>query len=373
MTVVHVFPSFGIGGAQMRAVQLANWFGARQRHVVISIDNDYGSRTFLHPEIEIASISPPFEKGAALRHLPTIRRILAAHGAELLLTYNWGSIEWALANRLSPVVPRHIHFEDGFGPEEVDRQIPRRVWFRRLALSGRQSKIVVPSQTLREIATGIWRFSDRRVFYVPNGIDLGRFRAVGATAPAPGFVKQPGEIVIGTVARLRPEKNLRRMISAFATLQKATAQSCRLLIVGDGSERVLLEEHARNLGLQERVVFFGATERPEALLAAMDIFTLSSDTEQMPISVLEAMACGLAVASPDVGDVANMVAAENAQLVRGVRSAEGLATALRTLCEDTALRARLGTANRAKAEQEFDENVMLARYEQLFAAPSTAS
>jgi glycosyltransferase involved in cell wall biosynthesis len=105
------------------------------------------------------------------------------------------------------------------------------------------------------------------------------------------------------------------------------------------------------------VLFTGAVEDPAPLYAEFDIFALSSDTEQMPLSVLEAMAAGLPVAATDVGDVRAMLAPANAaHVVPGDPAA--LAAALQRLAEDPAQRSWLGAANRAMAERDFDEALM---------------
>ena len=85
-----------------------------------------------------------------------------------------------------------------------------------------------------------------------------------------------------------------------------TSLPVRLVIAGDGAERATLEQFAQELGISDRVVFTGHM-LPEAVLGSFDVFALSSDTEQMPNAVLEAMAARLPVASVDVGDVKDMV------------------------------------------------------------------
>ena len=77
----------------------------------------------------------------------------------------------------------------------------------------------------------------------------------------------------------------------------------------------MLESQSRAMGLDDIVTFTGAIEDPARLLGVFDVFALSSDTEQMPISVLEAMAAGLPVASVDVGDVKEMLSLENRPFV----------------------------------------------------------
>ena len=107
--------------------------------------------------------------------------------------------------------------------------------------------------------------------------------------------------------------------------------------------------------------FTGHLDDPAALYRGLDVFALSSDTEQMPLSVIEAMASGLPVAATDVGDVAAMVAAENQAFVTPVEDA-ALAEAIVALARDAALRARVGAANRAKAAAEFGQAAMTAAW-----------
>ena len=346
--IMHVFPGFGVGGAQVRFAALANHFGAAFRHVVVSLDGNLGCRERLRPDLEVAFPAVDAPKRATIANAWHFRRLLGAWRPALLVTNNWGAIEWAMANLVA--IARHIHIEDGFGPEERDRQLPRRALIRRLVLA--RSTVVLPSRNLQRIATTIWRLPPSRVRYIPNGIDLERFaaaRARGATVNTPP--------VIGTVAALRAEKNLGRLLRAFA----AVAQTAQLLIVGDGPDRAALEALARSLGLQERVRFAGHIDDPAPFYAGFDVFALSSDTEQMPLSVIEAMAAGLPVAATDVGDVRAMLADENAPFVGQLRDAD-LAGALAALLGDPALRARVGAANQAKARAEFDQATMFRAY-----------
>jgi len=288
----------------------------------------------------------------------------------VLVTCNWGTIEFAIANILP--VTRHLHVVDGFGPEERATQMPRRVLMRRLALG--RTPVVLPSRALVRIATEIWKLPPRFIRYVPNGVDLDRFApAVDTVADgAPGAMMHdvadgvvdaarhgPALPVVGTIAALRIEKNLPRLLRAFAVLVEATP--ARLVIVGDGPERPLLAALAAELGIARQVEFAGSRQDTPAFYARFDVFALSSDTEQMPLAVIEAMASGLPVVATDVGDVAAMVAEANAPFVTPLDHA-ALAAALRTLLSDTALRTRIGAANRLKARRDFDQAAMFAAY-----------
>ena len=194
------------------------------------------------------------------------RRIIAA-APGLLLTYNWGAIEWALANSLFGLC-RHVHFEDGFGPEETDKRLWRRSMLRRLALM-RTSTIVVPSRNLEGIAQREWHLPTTRLRYIPNGIDADAFAAHDDDAPL--FARSPDEVIIGTVAPLRPEKdNAARLVRVFARLD--APQQTRLEIAGGGTQRDEIEALARGIEIADRVIYLGNVAEPQRALALSRYF-----------------------------------------------------------------------------------------------------
>jgi glycosyltransferase involved in cell wall biosynthesis len=343
--VVHIFPTFAVGGAQVRFAAIANHFGPAFRHIVVALDGNLACRERLRPDLDVTFPTIAANKNAMLSNAWQYRARLRAWRPDALVTCNWGAIEFALAN-IVPVT-RHLHVVDGFGPEERDAQIRRRVLTRRVALS--RSPVVLPSRNLVRIATEVWKLPPRVVRYVPNGIDLARFATDGSQRGSP-------EPVIGTVAALRPEKNIARLLRAFATLP-----SGRLIIVGDGPERPALEALAAALGVTQRVRFAGHHHQTAAFYAQFDIFTLSSDTEQMPLSVIEAMAAGLPVVSTDVGDVRLMLTEQNVSYVTQLDHT-ALAAALRALVVDPDLSRRIGLGNLAKARRDFDQAAMFAAH-----------
>jgi len=95
------------------------------------------------------------------------------------------------------------------------------------------------------------------------------------------------------------------------------------------------------------------------------VFAVSSDSEQMPFSVLEAMACSRAIASTDVGDVSDMVAHANRPFVVPKDDEVAFARAITVLLNDSALRTRLGESNRDRVQKEFPEERMLVAYRNL--------
>jgi glycosyltransferase involved in cell wall biosynthesis len=353
-----VFSTFAVGGPQVRFAALARGLGEQFEHVVVSLDGACGAGRLVPPGVRLRR--PPQVPTRGLGRFRSARAALREERPDLLVTYNWGAIEWALADRFRPVCP-HLHAVDGFGPEEAGRQLRRRLWLRRLALSG-ATTVVVPSQTLRKLAIDSWRLDPGKVHHVPNGVDAG---ALEAQACSPLAVRrQPDERVFGTLCGLRPEKNLARLLKIAALLPNDPPW--RLAIGGDGAGRAALEAQARALGLSERVDFLGFVASPGALLGALDLFVLTSDTEQMPLSVLEAMALGLPVLATDVGDLRAMLPEQSrATCLFAPADQAGFAGRLAALLAAPAERARLGALNRVKAA-EYRLDTMIARYDRLF-------
>jgi glycosyltransferase involved in cell wall biosynthesis len=359
LLVMHVFPSFAVGGAQVRFAALANRFRSRWRHVVVPLDGKGGCAERIGPKVPFALLDPPRGGGGPLGHLWRIQALLRRLRPDVLVTGNWGSIDWAIAAHAVPGL-RHLHIEDGFGPEEAHTQFRRRVLTRRVALRG--STVVLPSLTLLRLARDVWRLDPARLRYVPNGLDLNRFRPDGPAAALdlPRIDPMLDGPVIGTVAALRPEKALDRLLRAGALLARRRL-GFRLVLVGDGPDRARLEALAAELGIAAQVTFAGHQPDPAAAYRAFDIFALSSATEQMPFSVLEAMASGLPVVATDVGDVAAMLAPENLSFVTPLDDA-AYADALAGLLEEPARGRVIGAANRTRAVLDFSEETMFQTY-----------
>jgi len=358
--VLHVYPSFGIGGVPLRMTRVISKLAGQYRHSIVALDANFDAAARLTGTPNVDCVEPPRVRGGLVPRLVAYRRVLAAFRPDLLLTFNWGSIEWALAHRARPR-SRHIHFEAGFGKEEADRQLRRRILLRRIALSGTE-RVVVPSRALERLALEQWRLPASKILHLPNGVSTAPYAEAG-TAPlwAVGAAAL-GAPIVGTVAPLRPEKNLARLLRAFSAVVLQTPAV--LAIAGDGSERGPLQLLADELGIAYRVVFLG-NSKPQAVLPFLDVFALSSDTEQMPNSILEAMAAGRAIAAVDVGDIGEMLAPENREYVVDRDDTAALATAIGTLLRSPGLRAELGAKNRLRAETLFSEERMIDRYRNL--------
>jgi glycosyltransferase involved in cell wall biosynthesis len=258
-------------------------------------------------------------------------------------------------------LPPLVHHEDGFNEDEAGELKTRRNLYRRLGLNGAY-RLVVPSARLETIARKAWAQPAGRVVRIANGIDVPRF-AAPPSEPIPGLDKRPGEVVVGTVAGLRAVKNLPRLVRAFAAM---TSRPARLVIVGAGPESERIAAEARRLGVGDRLLMPGFLAHPARWIGRFDIFALTSDSEQFPISLVEAMAAGLPAVATAVGDVPEIVSRDNRPLIVEPSDEAAFAAALDSLSDRSDLRKAIGQANREKAVAEFDEKAMISRYGRLY-------
>ncbi len=364
LRILHCHSTFSLGGKEARAVRLMNVFGDRAAHTILSAMPDaLGARDAIDPAIRV---SFPGDRAPPLFGKPSPGRYrdLARYMADfdLVLTYNWGGMDAVGARRLFPKgCPRLIHHEDGFNADEAQRLNWKRNAFRRLMLPA-ADRIVVVSSKLEEIAVNIWKQSVDRINRIPNGIDTSLYRGAPEPDAIPGFARTSGDVIVGTLAGLRGVKNLPRLIRAVA----AQDPHVKVIIVGEGPERAAILAEAARLGIENRVHLAGFLAHPQRFVGHFDIFALSSDSEQFPISLVEAMAAGKPAVSTDVGDVMSIVTPQNAPYVVPPGDEAAFSNALRTLAGDGALRAEIGEANRALAVQDYDERAMIARYASLY-------
>jgi glycosyltransferase involved in cell wall biosynthesis len=363
--ILHAHSTFGLGGKEARSVRLMNAFGAAAEHEIISATpGEFGAREALSPEARAGfpADAPPL---AGLPGLPRLYRLARyMRRFDLVLTYNWGAFDAVMARYLFAKgleLPPLIHHEDGFNEDEAGELKTRRNLYRRLGLRAAY-RLVVPSGRLETVARKAWAQPAERVVRIPNGVDVPRYGRPPAD-PIPGLEKGANEVVIGTVAGLRAVKNLPRLVRAFAGM---TSKTARLVIVGAGPESERIAAEARRVGVGDRLLMPGFLADPARWIGGFDVFALSSDSEQFPISLVEAMAAGLPAVATAVGDVAQMVADDNRPLIVEPEDEAAFAAALDSLAERPDLRRAIGRANRERAAAEYDEAAMIAHYARLY-------
>ncbi|MCA8979025.1 MAG: glycosyltransferase [Planctomycetes bacterium] len=369
--LLHVFSTFVPAGPELRFVRLANAAGAAFRHSILSIDGRVDAASLLDGELDARVLDPLPRAGtpATVRRLHGLLRELRP---DAVLSYNFGALDAVIAARLAGV--RVLHHEDGFNADEAQHFKRRREWLRRAFLPGVQ-RVIVPSSGLEFVARERWHLAPKKLALIPNGIRCDRFSVRDGNAALRAELGiAPDAFVVGFVGHLRPVKRPERLLEACAPL--CAERDVHLLILGSGEERDELVRRAATGPLAGRVHLVGHRDDPRPYYAAMDAFALVSDSEQMPVALLEAMASALPVVATDVGDVRRILPEAQGPLCHPLSNdvVYALSKSLAALADDADLRRDLGAANRARVEDRYDFGAMLEAHTTLWrAAASPAS
>jgi len=358
--ILHVFDGFRVGGTEVRTCHILNALHADFRHAVVACNGDFSARSLINPDVEVSFHHPDFMRGPRLKQLLSIATYLKKMSPDLMIAYEWGAIDWVMANSFTPVCPMIMAVE-GFEEEELREQKKTRLLLRRLFYP-RCSRIVACSKVLCDLAITSWKIRDAgKIMHIPNGINCSNFQPAERSE---NHLIQA--VTLGAVGSLIKLKNHAKLLHSFKRLVDRIP--ARLIIVGDGPERVRLEQLCSELDIVNLVEFTGQVKNPADKLRKMDIFCLASDTEQMPMVVLEAMATGLPIVSTDVGDVREMVARENRPFVVPRDNEDGYVNALIHLAGSQAERESVGQANLLRVRRYYDERLMFSRYRELYQA-----
>jgi L-malate glycosyltransferase len=205
------------------------------------------------------------------------------------------------------------------------------------------------------IADGV---PDVRAVVVHEGIDLEHIDAAPVARIHADLRLPHGAPIVGNVAALVPHKGQRHLIEA-ALLVLPHVPDARFVIAGEGELRPALERQIKEHHLEKHVLLAGF--RPDALSLhkAFDIFVMSSITEGLGTSLLDAMACGKPVVATTAGGIPEVVVDRETGFLVAPRDHEAMASAITTLLKDGSLRQRMGEAGRARARVHFSAERMV--------------
>ena len=205
---------------------------------------------------------------------------------------------------------------------------------------------------------------ERKIEIITAGVDPSEFNESKSDARrALGFEGSDRIAVI--IARLYPEKNHRLLLEAFEEVAQAVP-GAKLLIAGEGTERRAIEDEITRLGLSESALVLGVRRDVSRLLAASDVFVLSSDREGLPIAVLEAMAAAKPVVATSVGDLLYLVSNGETGLLVPAGDARAIAGAMIELFNDPERAERMGARARRFIEENYNLTEMIAKHEFLY-------
>ncbi len=221
------------------------------------------------------------------------------------------------------------------------------------------TRVVAVSHEIKDLLIERYGFSDGKVEAIYNGIEL----PYSSSCPPPGSPN--GVFHIGTVGRLVPVKDFGLFLDVAAEIMKQT-DKVRFSILGSGPLKEQLIRKAKDLKIEEYVEFMSPITDPFSYYQSLDIYLSTSLHEGIPLSILEAMACGKPVVAPKVGGIPEIVCDEENGFLIEKRSPVSFAAVCLELVNNGAQRVRMGEACMKKAKDHFSSSRMAERYERLY-------
>lgn len=257
-----------------------------------------------------------------------------------------------LAARLCNV-PVTIHTEHGrIFPETKSLIFCDRLYFRFT------NKLVTVSEYLTSYMQEVVKLDSRKIIQIENGVDTEQFTSHERRTTSDDYT-------IGIVARLEPVKDHLTLLNAFAQVIKIVP-NCKLLIIGNGSQKQNIEEQIQMLKLSDKVLLLGERKDIPELLSIMDIFVLSSLTEGTSLTLLEAMASGKPVVATNVGGNAKVVIDNETGFLVPPGEPSIMAEKIIKLLKDRNLINEMGTKGRNRVLEHFSLDKMVNAYEKLY-------
>ena len=360
--VLYLLPSLMTGGLERMVHLLATNIDRSEFTPEVQIFDRTGPYV---ERMESSGIPVSFDKRGPgfldRRFLMKLVSNLRASKPDLIHAHNVTSLVYAtFAARLAGNIPVVY--------TEHDRAFPGKAHDRALHLTaGRMAaKIVVVADWIKTSLVKYEKLSPSRIEVVPNGIEGDRFRApCDREAVRRSLGIAPGVPVAGCVARLVEVKNHRAMLLAWRRIVDVWPEA-KLVLVGEGDLRLQLELLAMKLQLTESVLFLGDRADVPELLAAMDFHVLSSHSEGMSLTLLEAMAAGKASVATAVGGNPEVIDHGQTGLLVPPGDVHALAAAMATFVQNPSQAHAMGSTAMKVFEKQFTLEVMIGSYERIY-------
>ena len=357
--VVHLIYRFDFGGLETLVAECINRMPPQQyRHAVVCLTGyTEFARKISRDDVEIIALDKP--PGLALGTHVKLWKLLRRLKPAVLHSYNLAAVEYACTAALAGV-PVRVHAEHGRDAGDP-HGLNRKHNLLRRGVTPFIDRYIPVSDDLQRWLRQVVGVPEAKTLMIANGVDTERFSPHARTSR--------DEFVIGTVGRIQDVKNHSSLIDAFIRLRDLLPDErhrLRLAIVGDGPLFGLIREKVRAAGLDDVVWLPGSRTDIAELMSGFDVFALPSIAEGTPVTILEAMACGLPVVASKVGGIPEVVEHQATGLLVPPSDAAALAEALAVYVKDPQMAARHGAAGRLRVERSNSVAAMVAGYARLY-------
>ena len=372
--VVELLATGSSGGAQEHLYNLVNLIDRDRYDVsVLSLSGGPGVRRLEKLGVSVCVLDdmPDEEATAAVAaHLAAVDAdVVHNHMYRAEVVGTQAAMALSAAGRRRPFVVGTVHSSRIRSDE--DRDLLRR-------LTPRMDHLIAVSRAIVRKLEDEGRVG-APISLIYNGVDLTRYSAQAACPTLLSEFRIPaGDPIVGVVARLEPEKGHPTLLEAWPAV-RAAVPNAHLLIVGEGSQRDLLEAQASSLGLLDgrfhaaprvndapSVIFTGRRDDVPAVTAALDVAVLPSYREAQGLSILEAMALSRPVVASAVGGIPEMIDDGRTGLLVPPRDAGALAAAIVRLLQDAEFAERIGRAGHDLVHERFCVEQMVRAVETIY-------
>jgi glycosyltransferase involved in cell wall biosynthesis len=359
--VAHAVLSLDVGGLERIVIDLIRaGIGEGDRVSVIGLEKDGSlaqTAKQLGAQIHCLHKAP----GRRPEIVPHVASLLAGLRPDVLHTHQIGPA-WYLSQVAPSFKIPLLHTEHGNPFARAHSSVA--VMKQRLLYAQTSRRLGLFCCVSQDIAKAMARFRTvprRLLDVIPNGISTDEPRGLASAPEIRAQWDIPSDaMVIGTVGRLDEVKRQDLLIDAFSQLEPGANRY--LLLVGDGPERGRLEHRVMDLGLQDRIRFTGFQSQPEAYYRAMDVFVLTSRSEGLPLSLLEAWAAGKPAVCTAVGGIVGVVSDGIDAMLVPSGDAKKVAMALNQLLKDPSRGHRMGQAGHKKVLETYSLERMASAY-----------
>lgn len=352
--VLHITPGLLAGGMELAMAKvICGLNGGRIRHTVVALKDEPQIAGFMPGDTEIHCLrAVPNELCLPMRLAELIRKAKPT----VIHARNWGAwtdtVAASLLVRNRPAVLLSFH---GLGKAGY---MPLRRRAASWALARMCQALLAVSSQSKELMVSRWGWPRDKTEVIPNGVDTDRFAPIVAERRRQRFV-------VGTVGNLRPVKNHALLVRACADLVRA-GYDLELRIAGEGEQRTALLQLAHDVQMGDRLRLCGRVDDIPAFLNELNLFVLSSNSEQHPNALNEAMACGLPCVATRVGCVEELLDEGRCGKIVAPGHLAEMSQAIRDLHDSPATGIQFGRLARQRACEHYSLAKMLAAYESLY-------
>ena len=369
-TICHVVHSLGIGGAEVLARDFARRIMPNARKVFACLDREGEMAHELRAEgfrVEMIGRSIGFDLSCARR----LRQFFHETNVTLVHAHQYAPFFYSALSRNFGNSPPIVFTEHGRDFPDEPRM--KRIMANRVLLR-KNDAIVGVGRCVKAALSKNEQLPENRIQVIYNGVKTSNY---DPSKQLREEVRQElrcaaSDIVIIQVARLNRLKDHQTAIRAMSLIVKKH-ENTKLVLIGDGEERSSIDQQVASLGLDDHVIRLGTRRDVPRLLQGADLFTLSSITEGIPLTAIEAMATNLPCVLTRVGGNAEVVTDGETGLLAEPSDPEDLANQLSQMIANSSLRARLAKNGCQSVLQHFDESQMLQGYDELYTEVLTRS